>query len=70
MGQLHTNDREGEVSRKENKLTHLGDISKEDNVPKGNDGLLIEHVELLGDGCREEATAKDSRAGLGDQTWV
>lgn len=61
--------RVGAVER-EKKLTHLGDISKKDKVSNGNDSLLIEHVELLGDGCRKKAAAKDGRAGLGDQTRV
>ena len=52
------------------KKTHLGNISKEDNVPNRDDGLLVEHIELLGYGCRQEAAAEDSRASLGDQAWV
>jgi hypothetical protein len=55
---------------KRNRPTHLGDISKEDKVPDCNDGLLVEHVELLGDGCREQAAAEDSCASLGDQARV
>ena len=54
LGQLHTIGRVkggGAVERERNQ-THLGDISEKDNISKGNDGLLIEHVKLLGDGCR------------------
>ena len=29
------------------KKTHLCDISKENKVPNSNDGLLVEHVELM-----------------------
>lgn len=52
------------------KMTHLGDIRKEDKVANGDDGLLIEHIELLRDGCRQEAATEDGRAGLGDQARV
>ena len=52
------------------KPAHLGDIGKKDKISNSNDGLLVEHVKLLGDGCREEAAAKDGRASLGDQTGV
>ena len=73
-GQSHTGDRkrvtEGGAVEREKKPTYLGDITKKDKVPNGNDGLLIEHIELLGDGCREEAAAKDGRASFGDQTRV
>ena len=60
----------GGAVEREKKPTHLGDINKQDKVSNGNDGLLIEHVEFMGDGCREEAATKDGRAGLGDQTRV
>ena len=70
-GQLHTIGRvKGGGAVERERPTHLGDISEKDNISKGNDGLLIEHVKLLGDGCRQEATAKDGRASLGDQTRV
>jgi hypothetical protein len=60
----------GGAVEREKKSTYLGDITKEDKVSNGNDGLFIENVELLGDGYREEAAAKDGRARLGDQTRV
>ena len=56
-----------ELSRKEKKPTHLGDISKEDYVPSCDDGLLVEYIELLGDGRREQAASENGRASLGDQ---
>jgi hypothetical protein len=59
----------GAVEREKNP-TYLSDITKKDKVSNSNDGLLIEHVQLLGDGCREEAAAKDGRASLRDQTGV
>jgi hypothetical protein len=72
-GQSHTGDRKsdgGGTVEREKKSTHLSDITKEDKVSNSDDGLLIEHVEFLGDGCREEAATKDGRASLGDQTRV
>ncbi len=38
---------------------HLGDTSKEDKVPNGDDSLLVEHIELLRYSCHEEAAAED-----------
>ena len=38
---------------------HLGNISKEDIVPHGDDSLLVEHIELLRYSCHEEAAAED-----------
>ena len=61
---------EEELSRKEKKPTHLGDISKENKVSNGDDGLLVEYVELLGDGRREQAAAENGRTSLGDQARV
>ena len=46
---------------------HLVDEGDEDEEAGGDDGLLVDHVELLGDGGREEAGAEDGGAGFGDE---
>lgn len=56
---------EREKKKKKNPPDTPWPISKENKIPNGNDGLFIEHVELLGDGCREEAGAKDGCTGVG-----
>ena len=38
---------------------HLGNISKEDIVPNGDDSLLVGHIKLLRYSCHEEAAAED-----------
>ena len=52
------------------KQTYLGNVSKEDQVADSNDRLLVEHIQLLGNGGREQAAAEVGRACLGDQVGV
>jgi hypothetical protein len=49
LGTRVTDRREGESCQggERNRQTYLGDITKEDKEPNGDDGLFIEHVELL-----------------------
>lgn len=48
--------------------THLVDEGNEDEEARGNDGLLVDDVELLRDGGGEKARAEDGGAGFGDET--
>ena len=47
--------------------THLVDVGNKDEEAGSNHGLLVDDVELLGDGGREEAGTEDGRAGFGDE---
>lgn len=44
-----------EREKREKKPMQLRNISKKDKVSNGNDGILVEHIELVGDGCRVSA---------------
>ena len=48
-------------------FTHLGDVRNQNRKPSQNDGLLVDDVELLRDGRRNETTSEDGGAGLGDE---
>ena len=41
-----------EREKREKKPMQLRNISKKDKVSNGNDGPLVENIELVGDGCR------------------
>ena len=48
-------------------ITHPVDECDEDEETSGDDGLLVDNVELLRDGGSKEASAKDDRAGFRDE---
>lgn len=47
--------------------TDLGDECQEDEEAGSDDGLLVDNIEFLRDGGREEASAKNDAAGFGDE---
>ena len=47
--------------------TYLRNVSEEDEVPDGDDGLLIHDIQLLGDGGGNETATEDCGASLGDE---
>lgn len=47
--------------------THPGNVGEEDQVSRSDDSLLIEHVELLGDGGSQDTSAKEDASCLRDE---
>lgn len=47
--------------------TYLRNVSEEDEVPDGDDGLLVHDIQLLGDGGGNETATEDCGASLGDE---
>ena len=50
--------------------TYLGNVCKEKKVAHSDDRLLVEHIQLLGDGSGEQVAVEDGRARFGDQVGV
>ena len=49
--------------------THLSNEGSKDQETTENDTLLIDDIELLGDGGGEETSTENDRTSLGDKVW-
>lgn len=49
-------------------MSYLANVSKENSVASEDDGLLVEHVKLLGNGSSDKARAENGSASLGNES--